>query len=302
MNFDFKVTSLVNKGFLRKNICDGNVSGCDIFFTSICDNLCEHCIAKESMRRNKNAKPDLEAIKKTIKERQEGEVPFEFITLSGGEPLLFMDESIELCRWIKTNYPEIFLDITTTIPFVATKDLDKFDELLSILDSLKVSVQSKDPFDADWLRCTRSVFDRNKFYEEVLTKYKDKVIVAMNLVFPLNTKEKVTESVEYFSNLGFNVRINEVTGERFYKSFNDIMGAKVKSPYAHGCSVDVSDYFNVKTKVILRQKCYLANKAAKATFADRFKLFYKKVTRFKRKDEFAIIRFDGTISKSYLEI
>ena len=95
------------------NTCDHPAKDSElmIHFTKACPNKCEFCIDKINYGVD-TIKPDIDTIIKTI-DRYKNEV--KNITISGGEPFIFIDELETLINWIKENTTLKIL-IITSIP------------------------------------------------------------------------------------------------------------------------------------------------------------------------------------------
>lgn len=285
-------------GIFNKNCCDGIYNSIDVHFTRLCDNDCGFCIDKKYAGVG-NTTPDVKKIVDMITHIS-GE--FDDVLFLGGEPCLFLDELIYCVEQLKTK-TNLKIYVTTSVPKVCYDKRDRFEYLIDLLDGINFSVQHHNPDIADYIRGTISKYDRNEFYNSL--KAKDKIRINLNIVKPhLYTKEKLTECLKYFDNMGFNsIKLSEIQhGEEYFVSFEKIFGVKYKSPYFHGCQtyIDMDKIIpGFKTPLLLKRSCFLCEETLKASFLDGVKVLYKNIINNKPRNNYCVIYGNGEIANGW---
>ena len=280
------------------NSCDGRYNSFDVHFTSECDNKCKHCIDRRTPGKGIK-KPDAHAIAKTIIENAEGRDDVMFL---GGEPCLYLKELCDCIRMIKQE-TTLKCYVTTSVPRTCCIQYPKFLELLEIADGVNFSVQHYREEVADRVRCTRSTFDRQEFYAHL--PHKEKVRININLVKPyLCERDEVLACLKPYDDLGYRyIKLAELqyAGDA-YASFEQIMGIKMKSPYAHGCQqdIDMSQYIpGFQARVQLKRSCFCCEKTLKAGFWDGVKVIGKTLCPPKG-GHYSVIYEDGSIYNGWI--
>lgn len=287
--------------FLKNNCCDGIYNSIDVHFTSACDNKCAHCIDMRFSGMGVS-KPDVKAIVQTIIENQTG---VDDVLFLGGEPCLYLDELLECVRELKEK-TNLKLFVTTAMPKTCYDNLDKFTELLSLIDGLNISAQHYKEDIADEIRKTISKYDRQEFYNSL--PMKEKIRINLNIVKPfLYTREDITACLNHYDKMGFNsIKISEIQhGKDYYVSFEKTFGIKLKSPYSGGCqnyidgSKVVSEGF--KTQILLKRSCFACESTLPASFLDGVKVAYKLINGNKPpKNKYGVVYGTGTLTKGWI--
>ena len=282
-----------------KNCCDGAYNSFDVHFTSLCDNRCAHCVDNcyEGLH---IAKPDSEAIIKTILENKAG---VDDVLFLGGEPCLFLDELIQCAEAIKKE-TTLKVYVTTSMPKVCFDHREKFFKLLDLLDGLNISAQHYREDVADEIRKTKSLYDRQSYYASL--PHKEKIRINLNIVKPyLYKKDDLVECLKHYDKMGFNsIKLSEIQhGKEYFVSFEKIFGIKLKSPFSHGCQtyVDMNELGLIKgfkTPLLLKRSCFLCEETLKASFADGLKLVKKMFIRPRNK--YGVIYENGFLAKGWI--
>ncbi len=283
---------------LNKNGCDGIYNSFDVHFTSRCDNECEHCIDMRFSGMGVS-RPDPIAIIKTITDNQEG---FDDVLFLGGEPCLYLDELITCCELLR-QHTKLKLFITTAVPKICHDQREKFEYLLSIIDGINLSVQHNDEFAADEIRCVKSKYDRQAFYDSL--PFKEKIRINLNIVKPyLYTESQIMRCIKHYDGMGFNsIKLSEIQhGKEYFVSFADAFGIKMGSPYFSGCQsyLDNDDVFpGVTTPVLLKRSCFACEETLKASFLDGVKVITKAITK-KHNGKYGVVYGNGTLTKGWV--
>lgn len=282
-----------------KNCCDGIYNSIDIHFTRLCDNKCSFCIDKK-YRGIDDEKPNVQALVNKIVEIKDN---YDDVLFLGGEPCLFLDELIDCVKQLREK-TKLKLFVTTSVPKVCYDNREKFEELIELLDGINLSVQHNNQEIADNIRGTKSLYDRNSFYNSL--KHKEKIRINLNIVKPyLHTKEQLIECLSFFDNMGFNsIKLSEIQhGEEFFVSFEKVFGVNYGSPYYHGCQ----KYINMdeiikgfKTPLLLKRSCFLCEETLKASFKDGVKTIYKTFIDNKPKNNYCVIYGNGQLAKGWI--
>ena len=288
-------------GKIRYNVnpCDHGFSEFIVHLTKSCENKCPFCIAA-----NYNdigyVKPDIKSICETLK-KYEGKSPY--VTIGGGEPLLFLDETIELIDWIRTNM-KLEIYIVTSVPQSCYDNMDKFLYIIDNVDNFQITIQSYDEEIADKIRGHKSKFSHNKFLDELPQKYKDKIILNVNACAPyIETKEDIINNIEFFWKMGYkNYRLVEIKDHcDMFVDIPKTLGVKIKPLFGWGCKqdVDFSKFIpGFDGKVTMNMACFLRDRHRKATIWDMIKSFTRPL--FSKKHFFGVIYEDGKIYPYWL--
>jgi len=281
----------------EKNCCDGIYNSFDIHFTSACDNRCKHCI--DSKFKGIGIKtPDIKAITNTIIKNQDG---YDDVLFLGGEPCLYLNELIECVEVLKEK-TNLKLFVTTAVPKTCYDNYEEFEYLISIIDGINLSVQSHNEKMADNIRCTKSKYDRQKFYSWL--PMKEKIRINLNIVKPyLYTKKDITECLLHYDKMGFNsIKLSEIQhGKDYYVSFEKVFGLHYGSAYFNGCQkyIDTSKIIpGMKTPLLLKRSCFLCEETLKANFLDAVKVVQKIWNQPKNK--YAVVYSNGLLSKGWI--
>lgn len=282
---------------LKCNCCDGIYNSFDIHFTSACDNKCSHCIdcTYEGLGINK---PDVNAIVKTIIDKQEG---FDDVLFLGGEPCLYLQELYDCAKQIKEK-TNLKVFVTTAIPKTCFDNRELVIKLLDLIDGLNLSVQHYDEQIADKIRNTQSKYDRQAFYKSL--PMKEKIRINLNIVKPfLYKKEDIIECLNHYDKMGFNsIKLSEIQhGKEYYVSFEKVFGVFYGSAYSNGCQkyIDMSKIIeDFKTPVLLKRSCFICEETLDATLMDGIKVLAKAFV--KGSNKYGVIYEDGSLQKGWV--
>lgn len=279
------------------NCCDGIYNSFDVHFTSACDNKCAHCVDQcyEGFHINK---PDVEKIVNTIVENKDG---LDDVLFLGGEPCLYLEELIECVEKLKEQ-TNLKLYVTTSVPKICHNKRERFEYLISLLDGINISAQHYDEAIADEIRKTKSLYDRQKFYNSL--PQKDKIRININIVKPyLYTKKDLTECLKHYDKMGFNsIKLSEIQhGSEYFVSFEKVFGIKLKSPYANGCQtyLDMDKLIpGFKTPVLLKRSCFMCEETLRASIDDGIKVLrtlFRKPT-----NKYGVVYENGELMKGWV--
>ena len=285
------------------NICDHPESEITVHLTKACENKCPFCIA-DVFGDKGYVKPDIKSIEDTILKYKD-KAPF--ISIGGGEPLLYLDEMVELIDFIKEN-TNLKIYVMTDIPSTVINNKEKFLYILEHSDYFQISIQHYDETIADQIRCHKSSFSHNKFIGEL--PYKDKISLSINVVDPwLKTKEDIIDTIKCFYEMGYkHFKIVEIKSHpEMFVNIPEVLGIKNKPPFAYGCKQKIDftkfiDGFDGDVEMKLNC-CLLDSQKDKATYrkATIWDLI-KSITRplFSKPHFFGVIYEDGTIYPYWL--
>lgn len=279
------------------NCCDGIYNSFDVHFTSACDNNCRHCIDKCYNGLN-IVKPNVNAIVSTIVENMDG---LDDVLFLGGEPCLFLDELLDCVKQLKSK-TRLKVFVTTSVPKICKDEYDKFVELIKVLDGINLSVQHYDETIADEIRQTKSLYNRQEFYNSL--PYKEKIRINLNIVKPyLYTKEDIENCLRHYDKMGFNsIKLSEIQhGKNVFVSFEDVFNIKLGSPFSCGCQTYLNTdkiLPNFRTPLLLKRSCFMCEDTLKATLLDGVKVASK--TFSKPNNKYGVIYEDGSLKKGWV--
>lgn len=278
----------------NSNLCDHWSRSIILMVTKDCPNKCEFCIDQYNI--GVKGKPDFEAITNTLLKYYD---KIDNLTISGGEPLLYLHETYNLVKFLKEYNPKVEIVINSSIPYNCYVNKELFEDLVEISNGILLSAQHYKQDIADKIRNSKSKFDRNEFYRSL--KNKDKYLISLNVHKPyLYEKEDVLNNIMFFNNMGFkNIKICELfESPNSYVSIDDILGIKLPQPFAVGCSnknYDASKILpNFNGNLTLKKTCFIKSRNLNANFWDLFKTITRKP--FMRKDYFfGVVQPNGEI-------
>lgn len=277
-----------------------NVNTCDkihdelmVHFTKVCENKCAFCI--DAMNKGvEKQKPNVDIIFNTIKER---EPLITSVTISGGEPCLFMEELYDLVTRLKSE-TTLTVGLITSMPTTCWTKKDLFFEILKTVDNYAFSPQHYDEVVADRIRGSKSKYDHQELY--AMLPYKEKACVNINVMKPfLHEKKDVLTCIKHYNNLGFKtIRVAELFDmPHMFVSLEDILNIKLKQPFACGCK---TDNFDIKPwipsfdgNLILKRTCFMVNKHRHAKLQDIFKIATRHL--FSKPYAFGVVYEDGSL-------
>lgn len=290
------------------NVCDCNTHRNElmIHFTKSCPNNCSFCIDKLN-KGVATISPNVDAIIKTVDKYKSN---VKNITISGGEPFIYINDLLRFVTWLKEN-TELNITIITSIPEICYKEKDKFFEILSKCDNLQISLQHHDQKIADLIRGTTSTFNRNEFYKEIINYLgPDKILGSINILKPyFESTVDITNNVWQFNKLGFkNIKLCEMfDADDVYIDIPKMMGIKMNSPFASGCKTEYKPAQKWELKAFdwkfdghlyIKRSCFYRTKHQKASIWD----FIKICTRwmFTKQYFFGVIHENGEIAPYWL--
>lgn len=282
----------------KRNCCDGIYNSFDVHFTSSCDNKCAHCI---DLKYNGLGikQPNVSEIARTIIENKSG---YDDVLFLGGEPCLYLAKLIDCIDLIK-EHTNLKIYVTTSVPLICHNQYQMFTTLLSKIDGINLSVQHYKEDIADQIRRTKSLFDRQEFYNSL--QYKNKIRINLNIVKPyLYTKEDITNCLIHYDKMGFNeIKLSEIQhGKDHFVSFEDTFGIKLGSPFYGGCQkyLPMNDIIpGFKTPVLLKRSCFLCEDTLKASLMDGLKVLYMALNTGK-KGKYAVIYENGSSTNKWI--
>lgn len=279
-----------------------------IRLTRKCDNDCIFCSAKGTAKQQLEI-PNIDAIVQSVINLKAKD-----IVIEGGEPLLFLKETLELVEKIRQHVDTIC--IYSAMPF-SCNNIDTLSKIIDKVDHINFSILHYDFKKSALLRNRpKDKFNRLSILSNLAKKYPQKIRVSFNLVEGyLDTYEDLIRNIEFFYNIGIKfIRISELLQKpELYVSLNDLMkgnrGSKYfKSPYAFGCkfNLPISDIIKNKKDCTLtfRRACFLVENSLKASIWDIIKMFIK--VRMKKHQigqfNFKVILDDGSVHDNWNDV
>jgi hypothetical protein len=161
-----------------------------------------------------------------------------------------------------------------------------FEEIMELTDDLIISLQHFDDEKNSLLMKATNHYSRiDKIKELKAGKFSDKISITLNIsVNGINCAGKLNKALQIFDDMGIKyVRINELGSTPLHISIRQVMpDYKFKSPFSHGCSINVTKHFkkklglkNIKT-IKTRIRCFIVEPTEKASFADLVKTWIQK--------------------------
>lgn len=293
------------------NTCDHPAEASEIMihFTKACPNNCSFCIDKLNIGVN-TKKPDIKAIINSINRYKEY---VKSVTISGGEPFIFMNELEELVNYLKEN-TNLKILIITSVPNICYKEKERFFNILDKCDSIQISLQHYVTTVADSIRETKSNFDRNNFYKEILDHCgTDKVLGSINIIKPFfENRWDILRNVMLFNKLGFkNIKICELfDADHLYVDIPKTLEIKMNSPFAWGCKTEVKNVdklfmkdpelhdYHFQGHLYIKRSCFMRTNSKEANIWD----FIKMCTRwiFAKKYFFCVVHENGEVAPYWI--
>ncbi len=288
------------------NVCDSSKHKSElmIHFTKVCPNNCSFCIDKLNLGVN-TKKPDIDKIIKTV-DKYKNKVSN--ISISGGEPFVFMDDLLYFVNWVKEN-TDLKVLVITSVPNICYKEKEKFFEILDKCDNIQISLQHYITNLADSIRGSKSDFDRNNFYKEILDHCgADKVLGSINILKPyFEYRWDILRNVMLFNQLGFkNIKICEMfDADDLYIDIPKTLGIKMNSPFASGCKTEVKNVdklfkmdpelhdYHFQGHLYIKRTCFYRTKLQKASIWDLIKVCTRWI--FAGKFFFGVVHENGEI-------
>lgn len=283
------------------NVCDRIYNEVMIHFTKDCPNNCPFCIDKRNIGVD-SRKPDVKAIWNALKKCE----PYiDTVTISGGEPFLYINELYELVKLIK-EFTKLKLIIVTSIPKTCFDNEALFYDICSKCDNIQFSVGHYDNEKAAKLFGNNYFLTYNKQRMEMLLTfpYKDKVTVSINIVKGLlDTKDEIIRHIKAFTYWNYkDIKLAEMfDADDYYVDVTKVLGIKMKSPFAHGCKTeyDISKLIpDFNGKITIKRTCFLRTKCQEASLSDCIKMLTKYIK--KKEYYFGVIHEDGTLAPYWI--
>lgn len=278
------------------NVCDNFINDLEIHFTRSCENNCPYCIDKMNAVVDVG-KPDIKRIFATTMLFKD---KFDYISIAGGEPCLYIHELKELCSLLKKYYPEKQLNLITAVPEICYKEKEVFYEILDLCDTITFSIQHHNQHTADMIRGKKSKFDREQFYKDI--SHKEKISLTINLLKGyLDTFDSLKECLLYYNNLGYTkFKICEIFKKpSMFVDAEKLLGITLPSPFAYGCNTkfDMQKLIpEFKGEVNLKRSCFYNNeKVHTASIFDLIKVCTRWL--FRKKYFFGVVYGNGDIYK-----
>lgn len=282
------------------NLCDRINNELVLHLTQKCPNNCCFCIDKLNKHYNYEGKPDFAAIKQTILNYKD---VAEQITISGGEPLIYINDVLDLVKFIKDR-TNMKITINTSLPLQCYDNADVYEQIVDMVDCILLSVHHYNQKVADVIRHSRSMYNREHYYSTL--KNKDKYVISINVFKPyMDKQEEILHCIQYYNNLGYkNIKIAELFDrDNMYVSIADVLKMKLNIPFAQGCS---NKNVNIKHllpefngNLTIKTVCFLRNKNLKVTIWDFLKTVLRNIFKHK-KYFFGVIYPDGKIYPYWL--
>lgn len=276
------------------NVCDRIADELIIHLTKDCPNSCSFCIDRGN-KFVQHGSPNFDEIKKTYLNYKDN---VSNVVITGGEPLLYINEVLDLVEFIKANSSnEVVID--TSLPIQCYDNPVIFNKIIGLVDGILLSGHHYDANIADKIRNARSLFNREEFLKGL--PFKDKFLVSINVFKPyLCEKDDILKTIMYFYNLGFNnIKLAELfERHNMYVSIDDVLGIKLKQPFAQGCSnknVDISHLLpDFKGNLTIKKVCFIKSKNLSPNFWDIIKILTRTLLH-KKTYFFGVIHPDGKI-------
>lgn len=282
------------------NTCDHHEGELMIHFTKACPNNCSFCIDKTN-NGVISKRTDVDKIIETV------DLYKDFVsnvTISGGEPFLFIEDLKKLVDYIADN-TTLKITINTAIPNTCALYENMMYDILSKCDYIFISLQHYDEKIADKIRASHSVFDKQEIYRRIVNKYGSKVIGSINILKPyFETKEEIQKVVSHYNKMGFkNIKICEMfDADSLYVDIPKTLGIRMNSPFAYGCKTELKKpqkiFPDFDGHLYIKRSCFFKTRKQKATIWDLIKISTRWM--FAKKYLFGVIHEDGTIAPFWI--
>lgn len=276
------------------NTCDQICNELMVHFTKACENKCAFCV--DALNRGiAPQKPDVNNIFNAIKSHENN---ITSVTISGGEPCLYMVELLELVTRLKSE-TNLTVGIISSMPTTCWTERDTFFKILDIVDNFAFSPQHYDEKIADKMRGSISKYNHQELY--AILPHKEKMCVNINVMKPyLMTATEICECIRHYNQLGFKtIRVSELFDmPHMYVSIEKVFGLNLKSPFAHGCKInnfDITPWIpEFDGNLILKRTCFLVNKKLHANLSDLVKVATRPLF-MKKEYTFGVVYEDGSV-------
>jgi len=274
------------------NTCDQIHNEFMVHFTKACENKCAFCI--DAMNKGiKPQKPDVDKIFESIYAHKDN---VKDVTISGGEPCLYMEELFDLVTRIKEQ-TTLNVNVISSLPTSCWTKRELFFQILEKIDGFAFSPQHYKEDIADKIRGCKSKYNHQTLYK--MLPHKEKMCVNINLIKGyLDTKEEICKCINHYNKIGFTtIKVAELFDKPdLFVSFENIFNLKLKKPFSCGCKTvfDITPWIpTFKGTFILKRTCFMVNKALHASFGDLFKIITRPL--FAKNYSFGVIYENGEI-------
>jgi len=252
---------------LLRNSCDGIYSSLDVRFTSSCDNRCSFCIEKNGIDPLASA-PVEEMISATLASG------IKDVLILGGEPMLFPDRVLAYVKGIRSKVDHIWL--TTSVPSTVWTHTKTWNEIISLLDGLNVSVQDATSEENNNFKfVAQRPHNRLEALELLTENHADKIRVSIFLSKAnISTPEQLDNSLMALAMHGVkHVKLSELQScPELYVSYEKMMGVKLPAAFAFGCFTDLKSLGKkYGMKIQLKRSCFMVEPSQTANMFDMIK-------------------------------
>lgn len=185
-----------------------------LYYTWECNLRCRHCwvYGGQTSHDKIGVEKSIELCKDAI------ELGAEFIKLSGGEPLLYYSDIIDVANRVKEIYPDVVFCLETNATLI-TSDIAK---KLKVFDSVSVSLDSAEPNVHNEIRGATDAFSRTITGIKKLRENEIEVSVT-SIIHDLDSFEKTDALVEFAEKLAVSrIKFNPVMNiGRAYRENNN---------------------------------------------------------------------------------
>ena len=285
------------------NVCDHAGSELMVHFTKACPNNCSFCIDKMNLG-VATKKTNVDAIIYTIEQCKDKVTQ---ITISGGEPFVFMDELNTLIDYLK-SMTSLRVTVVTSLPKICYEQKDKFFSIVDECDEIQISLHHYVDQWADKIKGIEVDYNfmqvRKEFLKEIVERYGDKVLGMINILKPyFENKWDILQVIRKFNALGFKrLKICEMfDADDLYVDIAKTLEIKLPSPFAHGCKTeyDITGMIpEFNGKLYIKRTCFFRTKKQKASILDLIKISTRWM--FAKKYFFGVIHEDGTLAPYWI--
>jgi lipoate synthase len=302
------------------NNCDNAAPYINVRMTVECPHRCVFCQARNGIP-SLCDKPDVDAIAKSVLD-----TGWQHVVIEGGEPLLFVDECLELAKILRPHVKDITMFTSLPVELIQHDQRTAFVDLVNMIDGTNISMLShniptiKALMQIPGHRNTNARFDMIKalVHAQLTDKFRVSTVLVKGYTDNL---VHIQSFIRHYETLGVkSFKIGELTHcTRLFVPMSEVLGFEQKSPFAHGCSTrtsferilalpnTVEQVYGQKREfpnsVLLKRACFLTEHSLKANLQDMIKVVIKeKVLRpLNRADNYMVVYEDGSTSKRWLQ-
>ncbi len=192
--------------------------------------------------------------------------------------------------------------ITTSLPSTIVKCPTEVKQIISLIDGLNVSVQSTDWQENNNILAAKARHNRMDILRSLNESFADKIRTSINLVKGgVDSREKLLKTLQDLQSFGCKyVKINELqTTPSLYVNFEKMMGMKLPSPYAFGCSTEIT-LPGIQLRILLKRSCFMVEQTLRANLWDLAKSLYKRYLH-NSKGIFRVMYENGLLSNGWMK-